>query len=202
MKLLVVDDHPVVREGLCALLRQALDDVSVLQAGDAAEALSLSAANPDIDVVFLDLNVPDAAGVSAIADFGRAHPDLPLIVISSSETASDVRYALAAGALGYVPKSAAPQTLLAALNLVLAGEVYVPPLMAAAEDMAGTLEPLTERQASVLRLICEGATNKQIAYRLQCSEKTVKAHVTGVLRALKVATRAQAAETAASAGLI
>ncbi len=133
-----------------------------------------------------------------------------MIVLSSSEDADDVRRALAAGALGYVPKSAPPRTLLSALQLVLAGDVYVPPLLlgtpplsargvsAAADGQAR----LTERQVDVLRLVCRGASNKEIARELALSDKTVKAHVTAIFRALGVVNRTQAATAAQASGLL
>jgi DNA-binding NarL/FixJ family response regulator len=201
MKLLIIDDHPVVREGLAALLRPAEPGVEILQASSRAEGLSLAVANPDLDLVFMDLKMPGEGGASAIADFGRRCPQLPLIVISSSESPADVREAFGAGALGYVPKSAAPHTVLGAMKLVLAGEVYVPPLMLVQAPSAAASR-LTDRQLTVLGLICDGESNKQIARRLDLSEKTVKAHVTAILRELGVANRTQAARAAGDAGLI
>src|SRR5208337_1881108 len=129
MKLLLVDDHPVVREGLAALLRQAEPGASVLLAGDCEEGLSIAEAHRDLDAVVLDLAMPGMDGMAALPEFGRRRPDLPVIVLSSSEDPRDVRRALGSGALGYVPKSASPKALLAALNFVLAGNIYVPPLM-------------------------------------------------------------------------
>jgi DNA-binding NarL/FixJ family response regulator len=201
VKLLIIDDHPVVREGLAAVLRQAEPDLEILQASGRAEGLELAAANPGLDMVFLDLKIPDAEGVSAIAEFGRRCPQLPLIVISSSESPADVRESLAAGALGYVPKSAAPHTMVGAMKLVLAGEIYIPPLMLGSEP-APASPRLTDRQLGVLRQVCDGASNKQIARRLGLSEKTVKAHVTAILRELGAANRTQAARAASTAGLI
>ena len=201
MKLLIVDDHPVVREGLATLLTQAEPGVSVLQAADPAAALTIAAAHPDLDLVFLDLMMPGEDGVAAISLFGRRHPQLPLLVLSSSESPRDVRDALAAGALGYVPKSAPPRTLLAAMRMVLSGEIYIPTLMAGrASDSPA--DRLTPRQTAVLELVCEGASNKDIARCLSMSEKTVKAHVTAILRLLNVVNRTQAARAAAAAGLI
>ncbi len=201
MKLLIVDDHPVVREGLASLLQQADPGASVLQAADAATALALAADHADLDVLFLDLILPGEQGVSAIREFGRRHPGLPVIVLSSSEAPQDVRSALAAGAMGYVPKSAPPSTLLGALRLVLTGEIYVPLLMAG-DGPAPPRPRLTERQQVVLAFVCEGASNKDIARRLGMSDKTVKAHLTAIMRALAVTNRTQAARAAAEAGLI
>ena len=119
MKLLVVDDHPIVRDGLAALLGQMGPDTVVLQVGDAGGALALVAAHADLDVVVLDIAMPGMDGLRALAEFGRTRPELPVIVISASEDARDAREALAKGALGYVPKSASQHTLLSAIRLVL-----------------------------------------------------------------------------------
>ena len=212
MKILIVDDHPVFREGLAALLRQGEPDISVLHAGDAAEALAFAAQHADLDIVVLDIVLSGMSGLPAIAEFARLRPDLPVIVLSSSENPQDARRALARGALGYVPKSASPQTLLAAIRLVLSGDLYVPPLIldeTAAARLAhlrrsagpGGLT-LTDRQVEVLRRLCEGQSNKTIALDLSLSEKTVKGHVTGIFKALNVVSRTQAAAVALEIGLI
>jgi two-component system nitrate/nitrite response regulator NarL len=213
MKLLIVDDHPVVREGLAALLRQAGPDTAVLLAEDSAEGLSLAEAHPDLDAVILDLAMPGSDGLSAIPEFGNRRPQLPVIILSSSEDPRDVRRALASGALGYIPKSAPPRTILAALQFVLAGNVYIPTFLvnetasASAEAAAkGRLEgagaSLTARQIDVLRLVCDGHSNKQIARTLGLSDKTVKAHVTAIFKSLNVVNRMQAAAAAKQAALI
>src|SRR5206468_8377709 len=121
--------HAVLRSGLTALLRQAEPETSVLEASDAAQGLELVMRHADLDAAFLDLEMPGIRGITVIEEFGKRRPDLPIIVFSASEDPRDVRLALAAGALGYVPKSASATTLIAAVRLVLQGEVYVPPLM-------------------------------------------------------------------------
>jgi two-component system nitrate/nitrite response regulator NarL len=212
MKLLIVDDHPVLREGLAALLRQAGPDTAVLLAGDGGEGLSIAEAHLDLDAVILDLAMPGVVGMSAILEFGKRRPQLPVIVLSSSEDPRDVRRALASGALGYIPKSASPQTLLAALQFVLSGNVYVPTLLldetgAVPAGTAGDGRPaagarLTERQIDVLKLLCDGHSNKEIGRMLGLSDKTVKAHVTAIFKTLNVVNRMQAAAAARQAALI
>jgi two-component system nitrate/nitrite response regulator NarL len=212
MKVLIVDDHPVLREGLAALLRQSGPDTSVLQAGDAAEALAFVAQHADLDIVVLDIVLPGMSGLPAIAEIARMRPDLPIVVLSSSENPQDARRALAQGALGYVPKSANPQTLLAAIRLVMNGDLYVPPLILD-ETAAARLThlgrgagpgglALTDRQIDVLRRLVEGQSNKIIALDLGLSEKTVKAHVTRIFKALNVVSRTQAAAIAQEIGII
>lgn len=212
MKLLIVDDHPVLREGLAALLRQSGPDTVILQAADAAEGLRLAEANPELDLVVLDLVLQGMSGFPAIAEFGRIRPDLPVIVLSSSEDPQDARKALAEGALGYVPKSARQHTLMSAIAIVLNGDVYVPPLIL--HDVAGARQGrhrrmgfdgdpiLTDRQIDVLRRISQGQLNKTIAFDLELSEKTVKAHITAIFKALDVVNRTQAATVGREAGLI
>ena len=209
MKLLIVDDHAILREGLAAMLRQAGPNTEVLQAGDGAEGVRMAEAHLDLDAVFLDLEMPGTGGMSAVPEFGRRRPELPVIVLSSSEDPQDVRRALALGALGYVPKSAAPQTLLSALALVLSGNLYVPPLMlnavAAATSGPNGAAPrasLTERQREVLRLLSKGLSNKEIGRALGLSDKTVKAHITTIFKTLAVVNRTQAASVARLAHLL
>jgi two-component system nitrate/nitrite response regulator NarL len=212
MKILVVDDHPIYRKGLVALLDQMEPDIALLQANDAAQALIVIAAHDDLDVVILDLLIPGMDGLIAIAEFGRIRPELPVIILSSSENPADVRSALANGALGYVPKSAAEHTLLSAIRVVLNGDVYVPPfvMIENASTQPGTLRTadrtdrpvLTDRQIEVLQRISEGQLNKVIAAELGLSEKTVKSHITAIFKALNVMNRSQAAAAGREAGLI
>jgi two-component system, NarL family, nitrate/nitrite response regulator NarL len=211
MKLLVVDDHPIVRDGLTALLAHVGPGTTVMQARDADEGLFMIDRHTDLDAIILDLMMPGMDGFQAIAVFGRKRPDLPVIVLSSSEDPADVRRALNSGALGYVAKSASQNTLLAAIRQVLGGDLYVPPF-AVVKDTDAPLttdsspsrhdRPLTPRQIEILSLLSEGMPNKIIAAKLHLSEKTVKAHVTAIFKALNVVNRTQASVVARQAGLI
>jgi two-component system nitrate/nitrite response regulator NarL len=209
MKLLIVDDHPVVRDGLAALLRQSGPDVTVLLAEGGSQGLALADGHPDLDLVVLDLAMPGSDGFATLHEFGRLQPQLPVVVVSSSEDPRDVRRALASGALGYIPKSAPPRTILAAVQFVLAGNVYVPSLLAEnpTRDEPGNYSArksnvsLTGRQIDVLRLLRQGRSNKEIGRALGLSEKTVKVHVTALFKALNVANRMQAAAMADKVGL-
>jgi two-component system, NarL family, nitrate/nitrite response regulator NarL len=211
MKCLVVDDHSIVRDGLAALFEQVSPDFEVFQARDAEEGLRLLDHCDSIDLVILDLFIPGVDGFEAISAFGRKRPELPVIVLSSSEDPGDVRKALASGALGYVPKSATQHVLLSAIKLVMNGDLYVPPLVlsknAGANSQLGDAPKareklLTPRQVEVLFLLCEGNPNKTIAAKLNLSEKTVKAHISLIYKALNVANRMQASKVAREAGLI
>ena len=203
----VVDDHLILREGLAALLRQSWQDAVILQGRDAETGLRMAEDNPDLDVVFLDLNMPGMNGMAGIQHFVQRFPKLPLIILSSSENPAEVRRALALGAVGYVPKSASPQTLISALRLVLAGDVYLPPLLLDAPPLPGRRPVeesggLTDRQVEVLAALCNGLSNKEIGRKLDLSEKTVKAHITAIFRTLNVVNRTQAANAARARGLV
>lgn len=201
MKLLVIDDHPVVREGLAMVLRQLQAAPEVLEAADGEQGLALLARHADVRGVLVDLRMAGLAGLPTIARLRAGRPDLPVVVVSASEDPADVRRAMAAGASGYIPKSAGRSTLLAAVQLVLAGERYVPPLLlqeAAAAPAA--LTGLTPRQMEVLGLLCQGHANREIGLALNMHEKTVKAHVGAIFKLLGVVNRTQAIEAARSAG--
>jgi DNA-binding NarL/FixJ family response regulator len=205
MKVLVVDDHPLVREGLASVIRQLGADTHVLSAGDAPAALLLAADHADLDLVVLDLMMPGMDGARALIEFMRCLPAVPIVVLSASEDPADARRVFEHGARGYVPKSAGAPTLLAALRLVLAGDLYIPPLILSAAGMrsgAARLAGLTERQVEVLRHIAEGHSNAKIAADLTLSEKTVKSHITSIFKALNVFSRTQAAAAARESGLV
>jgi len=202
VKLLIVDDHPLFRDGLAALLCQASANTVVRQAASAEEALR-TVDEEIFDAMFMDLVMPGMCGEPAIREFARRHPDLPVIVLSSSEAPSDVRRVINAGASGYIPKSATAQTVVSALRLVLSGNVYVPPLLLSAttraidQDMQDTprsLAQLTDRQVDVLRYLRDGLTNKEISANLGIAEKTVKVHIAAIFKTLNVVNRTQAAK--------
>jgi len=210
MKLLIIDDHPVLRDGLAALLTQAGPATEVLRAKDANQGFVLADGNTDLDVIILDLEMPGMKGIEALSEFRRKHPTIPVIVLSSSEDPQDVRRSLAAGALGYVPKSASQQVLLSAIRLVLNGDLYIPPLILDDNRPAAGFQPgkpavtplLTQRQIEILRLVSEGLPNKTIAANLNLSVKTVKVHVSAIFKALNVVNRTQAASAGRMAGII
>lgn len=207
MKLLVVDDHPLVRAGVAGALQGLAAQDPVLQAGDGVEALACLAAHADVVAVVLDLRMAGMAGMALLSQLKRLHPDIPALVLSSSEDPDDVRRVLQAGARGYCPKSANPGTLIAALQLVLSGEIYVPPFMAMATELPSdgaspATGGLTPRQLEVLQALCQGQSNKEIARTLGMQEKTVKGHVSAIFRCLNVVHRLQAVEAARAAGLM
>jgi two-component system, NarL family, nitrate/nitrite response regulator NarL len=213
MKLLIVDDHEILREGVKALLLQSAPGSAVLQAGSCAQALALIEFNRDLDIVLLDLALPGMGGMKAISVLGKLRPDLPIVVLSASEDPQTIKLALAQGAMGYIPKASSPKTLVSALQFVLEGNVYVPPLLF--DETAALLTAnscgnaprkdgslLTERQIEVLKLIEIGLSNKAISRKLGLSEKTVKVHVTAIFKTLNVANRTQAVSVARQGKLI
>ncbi|HEX4196949.1 MAG TPA: response regulator transcription factor [Caulobacteraceae bacterium] len=208
MKLLVVDDQAIVRQGIAALLAHDDRQTVVLEAEDAESGLLLAVNHPDLDAVFLDLAMPGVGGMDAIEEFARRRPDVPIVVLTASDDPGKARQAFERGALGYVPKTANAGTLRAALTLVLSGEAFVPALLlreggpARRDSRAGANAGLTTRQSDVLNGMALGLSNKAVGRRLGISEKTVKAHVTAVLRCLGAANRTDAVGEARARGLV
>jgi DNA-binding NarL/FixJ family response regulator len=205
LKLLVIDDHPLVQEGVAAALGSLDEDTHVLSARDGDEGLSLATANPDLDLVLLDLALPGMSGFGLISRLHERMPSLPVVVLSALAEPENVRMAINAGAMGFVPKSSASQRLVDALKDVLEGNISVPeglpPADSAAQE-APDINQLTVRQLEVLERLCQGKTNKQVATELGLSEKTVKAHVTSIFKVLGVVNRTQAVLIARRLGMM
>jgi len=215
MKILVVDDHPLVREAMAQLVARLGGPVEVIDAPDCAAGLALARAHPDLDLVLLDLNLPGLRGIAALERFRRDHPTLPVVVVSAFRDRHTVADVMRHGAVGFIPKSSGRDTIVNALRFVLAGSVYVPPEAALDEDaghelslasLRGHAAPaatigLTPRQGQVLALVMKGRVNKEICRELGLAERTVKAHLTAVLNALRVTNRTQAVIAANRIGL-
>jgi len=217
MKILIADDHRLVIEAVKAKLSELEADIEFVLAMSVDELLA--GASDDIDLAVIDLNMPGAEGQAHIDEIRRRHPAVPVIVLSGYEDPSVMRSALERGVLGFIPKAYSPEVMLSAVRLVLAGGVYVPPMMlaalppgviagipnasAAADAQRGsaaasaqTLEHLrnvlTERQVEVLQLLSQGKPNKLIGRALGISEGTVKIHLAAIFRALNVRNRTEA----------
>jgi DNA-binding NarL/FixJ family response regulator len=218
VKILLVDDHHLIREGLRPLLRPlagAGEALEILEASTFAAALGEIARHPGIELVLLDLRLPDVLGFDALAELRRRHPDLPVVIMSGEDDAGQVREALERGALGYIPKSSTPQVILNALRLVLSGATYIPreimgggaaggrplPGPRAPDEAAPRSIGLTPRQRDVLALLVAGKSNKQICRELDLAEGTVKGHIAAIFRALDVTTRVQAVIAAGKIGI-
>jgi DNA-binding NarL/FixJ family response regulator len=207
MKVLLVDDHALFREGLRVLLERLGDAFEMYEAGDCAGAFELAERHPDLGLVLLDLGLPDMPGTQAIMQMRERHPDVPVVVLSAQEDRPTVLEAINCGAMGFIPKSSSSSLLMNALRLVLAKGVYIPPSVLkhpvsgaetspadSVQRKTATLRELglTERQIEVLELLVQGLSNKQIGRKLNLTEATVKNHVTASLRALNVSNRTQA----------
>ena len=206
MKILVVDDHVLIREALRGLLRELKPDASVFEAADAAQAMEQLAAEPDIALILLDLSLPDRDGLGLLAELRARHPGISVVVLSGFADRANVMRALDQGALGFIPKSAGREVMTSALSLVFSGGVYIPPEILASKSPTARLQPpasdlgLTGRQADVLALMMQGKSNKAICRRLDLAEATVKNHVTAILKALGVSNRTEAVLTASARG--
>ncbi len=206
MKILVIDDHALVREGLCQVLKGLDEDVEVLQAGTCAQGFALSQAHADLDLVLLDYHLPDMTGLVALEIFGTRHPELPILVLSGSANVQVIQHVLRAGASGFVTKSGLSEELLLAIRTVLEGGEYLPDgydeLWAAGPKPvnAPMSTALTQRQDLVLKELLDGRSNREIADRLCVSEETVKSHVAAILRHFDVQNRTQAVVAAARRG--
>lgn len=219
MKVLLVDDHPLILSALQTVIQGLGDHVTVVGVGSARAARETLVADADFDLVLLDLQLGDADGFDLLVEFRAAYPALPVVVVSASDRASDVIRSIDQGAMGFVPKRASNDTLFEALHMVMSGGIYVPPMNIGADssfsaqadrpadlnvvkreaaDSSFQQQPslaslgLTPRQTDVLALLLQGNPNKLIARELGLSVETVKDHVAAVLRALGVSSRTQA----------
>lgn len=212
MKILVVDDHALIREGVGHLLKKLAADVVVLEAGNCPEAFELLDAHPDTSLILLDLGLPGMPGVEGLAIMRARHPDIPVVVLSSERDADTVLSTIRQGAMGFIPKTHASNVILGALQFVLVHrgiylppDIFLPPLAgdvppAAKPARAGGEPPLTRpenlgltpRQAEILYLVLQGKPNKTICRELSLAEGTVKTHLGAVLRSLNVTTRTEA----------
>jgi DNA-binding NarL/FixJ family response regulator len=205
IRIVVIDDHPVVREGLVASLEDAPEFRVVGSAASAEEALPLvSARKPD--VILLDLELPGTSGLDAIPALAQAHPAGRLLILTAYDTEERVLGAIRAGAKGYLLKGASLKEIAHAIRAVHAGESYLQSRIAATvmAELGPGRRPatLSRREREVLRLVADGQANKQIAQALGITERTVKFHVTSILNKLGADNRAHAVAVAAQRGLI
>lgn len=209
IRLLLVDDHAVVRSGLKMLLAGEADVEIVGEAGSGSEAVTRAgSARPD--VILMDIGLPDMTGIEAAREIKSSHPDIAIVALTIHEDEEYFFKMLEAGASGYVPKRAAPEELLTAVRAAAAGEVYLYPSLAkllvkdylTQERGAETKSTLTEREHEVLSLLADGANNDEIAAALVISPKTVERHRENIMRKLNLHSRVELVRYAIRKGII
>jgi DNA-binding NarL/FixJ family response regulator len=202
MKILLVDDHALIRDALRSVLRELVNDAILFEASDCRQAMRLIEQHPDLHLILLDLNLPDRDGLAVLSDLRKHHATISIVVLSAFHDRETILRVLDLGALGFIPKSASREVMANALRLIFSGGIYVPPEALARTEPNVVVAPgrrvlpsdlgLTERQMEVLALMMQGKSNKAICRILDTAEPTVKHHVTAILKALKVANRTEA----------
>jgi DNA-binding NarL/FixJ family response regulator len=198
--ILIADDHPLFRSALNEAVQLAVENAKILEVDSVADLQTAAENNTGADLVLLDLLMPDAQGFSSLALMRGQFPALPVVVVSGLDSPEVVQRAMAYGASGFIPKSASLSTIAQAVQSVLEGDIWLPEghelpsdgLDHEIRDFAERLATLTRQQFKVLGMICEGLLNKQIAYELNVSEATVKAHISALFKKLNIHSRTQA----------
>jgi DNA-binding NarL/FixJ family response regulator len=214
MRILIVDDHALVRRGLYYVVKEGFPDADVIEAESSAAALEAMRTSPKVDLALVDVRMPDADGLELLKGLKADWPDMPVIMLSTYENAPYVKRALADGAAGYLLKDATPEDLSQAINVAMSGSGNVlsprviQNLFEDQESSGGGSSngrrseySLTQREHDILALLAEGRSNREIAGRLYLSEKTVKAHLAAIFRKLGVTNRTQAAMMAVQMGV-
>ncbi|KDE39614.1 MAG: response regulator [Nitrincola lacisaponensis] len=208
-KVIIADDHPLFRAALKQAVLQAVPGVAVVEADSLTAVQAAAEQHSDADLILLDIHMPGAQGFSGLVFLRGQHPSIPVIVVSGSEEVHVMKRAMDYGASGFIPKSAPLETIAEAISLVLQGEEWLPQDISDSMDelpeedynFATAIASLTPQQFRVLTMLTEGLLNKQIAYELNVSEATIKAHVTAILRKLGVHSRTQAVIAAQRLGV-
>lgn len=212
LKVLIADDHSLVREGLKIALTGLPSRTVPVEAASAADVRSAMSVHPDIDLVILDLQMPGVNDLELLTELCNTRPELPVVVVSANEDARVMQRAIEHGAAGFIPKSVANGVLVSAMQLVLSGGVYIPTeALEAGENEASPRyhgsglpvrrDTFTTRQLDVLELMAGGHSNKSIANQLGLSEHTIKIHISAILRILEVNNRTEAAIACRKLGL-
>ena len=211
MRILIVDDHALVRRGMSYVVKEGFPDADVAEAGSSAEALDILRSGPDVDLALVDVRMPDFDGLELLRSIKAEWADVPVIMLSTYENAPYVKRALADGAAGYLLKDATPEDLSQAINVAMSGSgnVLSPRVIQNLfEDQESSSSngrrseySLTQREHDILALLAEGRSNREIAGALYLSEKTVKAHLAAIFRKLGVTNRTQAAMMAVQMGV-
>ncbi|HNO88104.1 MAG TPA: response regulator transcription factor [Rhodocyclaceae bacterium] len=209
-RILIIEDHVLVREAMALTLAQVGEGVFCQQASSAAEAIALLEDDPDCDLLVVDLMLPEMNGFSLLGVIAKRFPDVPALVVSALDDRESVHRAMKAGASGFVSKASPSNTLIEAVRTVLDGGVFTPEATSGSDGSGRTRRAsqafaerfqLTAAQGRVLELVAQGKSNRDIADLLGLSEGTVKVHVSAILRSLGVTSRAQALLLMTRAGL-
>jgi DNA-binding NarL/FixJ family response regulator len=210
-RLIIVDDHPMVRDALRLILTDSFKDTEIQEAGTLDRLQELLSEDRETELVLLDLTVPSSLGLTGIAGLlhiRKEHPHIPVIVVSANDDPDTIRRCMDFGAFGFVPKSLAQSEIRSAIRTVLAGGEWLPPDFdrvgsgdTTTRDLAARLSTLTPQQIRVLGMLGDGLLNKQIAFKLNVSEATIKAHVSAILQKLDVDSRTQAVIAINKSGL-
>ncbi|WP_245638400.1 response regulator [Croceicoccus bisphenolivorans] len=200
-RVLIVDDHSLVRDGLRTILEVSFANCEIIEADSFEQALDELQKADEVDLVLLDLNIPDVNRLSGLKQLRADFPSTPVVMVTGVTDPVIMRDALAAGAAGFVPKSLKREAIVDALCQVLSGEIYLPDIETNAdddarlkedEDIRNRIDSLTPQQRIVLGYLVAGLLNKQIAHELSVSMTTVKAHVSAILQKMNVFSRTQA----------
>jgi DNA-binding NarL/FixJ family response regulator len=205
MKVLIVDDHALIREALHSVLKQLKRETVVFEASNSRQALPIVQEHPDLSLILLDINLPDRDGFSVLGELRERYATIAIIVLSALDDQETVKRAFKLGALGFIPKTTEREVMLNAIELVLSGGIYIPSEILEHEETtpprpANKLSTreilsglgLTDRQIEVLALLMQGKSNKVIATTLNMGVPTVKNYITVILKALKVTSRTEA----------
>ena len=204
MNILIADDHELVREGLKHTLTQLPELASFIEAASADEVMQALLDDVTVHLIILDLHMPGTNGLELLTTLCNEHPDIPVVALSADEDPQIIQRTIDRGAVGFIPKHASNDVLISALQLVLAGGVYIPteifnkhnedtPVAYAKANYLQRAPKLTERQMDVLHLLSNGESNKAIARKLGLSEHTIKIHISAIFKALGVNNRTAAA---------
>jgi DNA-binding NarL/FixJ family response regulator len=208
MHVLIIDDHPLFRAGFATTLERLPAPVEMLGCESCEDALEIISTHPEISLILLDLTLAGMDGIKGLSLLREALPATPVVVVSASEDLDKIHLCIEQGAKGYIPKSADSAIILSAINLVMAGSVYLPPTIVHQRGFneetvdqadAGTLTP---REKEVLLCLSQGMSNKRIAELLEMAENTVRVHVASILKRLNVHNRTEAGYKAVRLGLV
>ena len=211
MKILMIDDHALFRDGLMLVLEGLNTDLETFEAGSYESAKDIMDEHSDLDLILLDLGLPGISYLDALLAIRQQIPDTLIVVLSGTEDQHTVEQALQNGARGYIPKSSPAKIMLNALQLIVAGGTYVPPQILQNRNMNPGAQPindkhvnhkLTPRQNDVLHELAKGKSNKDIGRELDLTESTVRAHVAAILKSFSASNRTQAVQYATQKGFI